>query len=401
MKFNYQAKTKDGEVQTGVVEAPSPETAIALLQEHNLFVISLESAETLFYFLEKLNIFKGGSRKEVVLFSRQLSIMFKSNVSLVESLKVLSEQLKNPRFKEVVLKLANEVEGGTPFSKALSFYPEIFSPFYVNMVKSGEISGNLSESLNYLADHLEREYHLFSKTKGAMVYPALVVVVLFAVFMVLCLFVIPQLITVFKETEMELPMITKIVIALSHFLRKWIFLLIGIVVALSVISSQYLQTPKGKKNFDSIILKVPLVGSFLKMLYLSRFAENFSTLISGGLSMTQALKTSGEVVGNETYKEIIFLAKEEAKKGKPISATFSKFPDIFPPIFTQMTLVGEKTGTLDDSLMNLVNFYQKEIDRGIDNLLSILEPLLILFLGGSVAILMASILMPIYQISGF
>ena len=328
-----------------------------------------------------------------------ISIMFKANVPLLESLKAIARQVKNPNFKEVIQSLITEVEGGAPFSKALSYYPQLFSSFYISMVKSGEISGSLSETLDYLAEHLEREYHLVSKMKSAMIYPILVFVVAFAIFMIFTFFVMPQLSIVFRDIKVELPMITKMVIALSDFLRKWILLLISIGVVLAVALFQYLQTPQGKKLFDSFILKVPFIGSFLKMVYLFRFAENFSTLIAGGLSITQALETSGDVVGNETYKEVIFLAKEETKKGKPISATFSKFSDVFPPVFTQMVLVGEKTGTLDTTLTNLVDFYQKEIDREINNLLNILEPVLVLVLGGGVGLLVASILMPIYRIT--
>ena len=399
MRFNYRAKTKEGEVQTGTVEASSTEAAISLLQEHGLFVISLEKADSLFYLIRRMKIFRIASRKELVLFSRQLSIMFKANVPLLESLKAIARQVKNPNFKEVIQSLITEVEGGAPFSKALSYYPQLFSSFYISMVKSGEISGSLSETLDYLAEHLEREYHLVSKMKSAMIYPILVFVVAFAIFMIFTFFVMPQLSIVFRDIKVELPMITKMVIALSDFLRKWILLLISIGVVLAVALFQYLQTPQGKKLFDSFILKVPFIGSFLKMVYLFRFAENFSTLIAGGLSITQALETSGDVVGNETYKEVIFLAKEETKKGKPISATFSKFSDVFPPVFTQMVLVGEKTGTLDTTLTNLVDFYQKEIDREINNLLNILEPVLVLVLGGGVGLLVASILMPIYRIT--
>ncbi len=396
MKFNYQARTQKGEVHTGQIEASSQEAAIALLQKHGLYVTFLGEVIPPLY-AKRVRIFERVSLKEIVLFSRQLSIMFKSKIPLLESLKVLSSQTKNSDFREKILELSEEIEGGTPFSKALSKYPKIFSPFYIAMVKSGEISGKLSEVLGYLADHLEREYHLMAKIKGALLYPSLIVLVILIVLAVMIFFVIPQLAQVLEASNTDLPFFTKIVIASAAFLKKWGWLITLGFIFLIFFCLRYSQTKKGKRFFDKILLELPMMGSLFKMVYLARFAENFSTLISGGLPIIQSLETVGDIIGNTSYKEVIFKARDEVRKGVPISSVLSQAPEIFTPVFIQMTLVGEKTGTLDTTLMNIVDFYQKETDRAIDNLLNVLEPVLIVFLGLFVAGIMLSILTPLYK----
>ena len=400
MKFNYQARTKKGEIQAGVIEAATKEAAILLLQKYGLYLTYLEEVKVPFY-AKSVEIFQKISRRDIILFSRQLSIMFASKVSLVEALVTIASQTKNFEFRERILDLSQEVEGGSTFSKALSRHSQIFSSFYISMVKSGETSGKLSESLSYLADHLEKEYYLISKLRGAMIYPSLVVTVALVVLLVMIFFVIPQVTKIFQESGQPLPIITQLAIGLSVFLRKWGFLFIGILAVLVIFFLRYIKTLEGKENFDKISLKLPFIGNPLKIVYLSRFAENLSTLISGGLPIAQALEITGEIVGNKVYQKIIFLTRDEVRKGEPISSVLRRYPGVFPPLFCQMTLVGEKTGTLEKTLLNIVGFYQKEVDRTIDNLLTILEPVLIVFLGVIVAGLMAAVLLPLYTITAF
>ena len=401
MKFNYQARTKKGEAQSGAVEASSREAAISLLQKYGLYVTILEEAKAAPIYAKRVKIFERISAKDLVLFSRQLSILFKSKVSLVESLQTLAVQTKSLDFKEKIFKLAEEIEGGSSLSGALSHFPKVFSSFYIAMVRAGEASGKLSESLEYLAEHLEREYHLTSRIKGAMIYPAVVLLVAIAVLALMIIFVIPQLTKVLAEVGGELPAVTKMVISLSDLFRKSGWLIILGLIFLGIGLHRYYKSKKGKKVFDRAFLRLPLVSPILEMIHLSRFAENLSTLIYGGLPIAQALEITGDIVGNTVYQEIIFAARDEVRKGEPISSVLSRYPEFFPPVFTQMTLVGERTGTLDKTLMDLVSFYQKEVDRGVENLLSVLEPLLIVFLGGIVAGLMVAILMPLYKMTGF
>ena len=400
MKFNYQARTKKGEVRTGHVEASSKETAATLLQKHGLYVTFLEEAAPPIY-AKRIQFFEKISKKDIVLFSRQLAIMFQSKVPLVESLRVLSTQAKNPNFREKIIKISEEVEAGSPFSKTLSQYPDVFSSFYIAMVRSGEVSGKLAEVLDYLADHVEREYHLEARTKGALIYPALILLVVILVLSMLVFFVIPHLSEVLEGTGMPLPPLTKFVIGMADFFRNWGLLMFVAIILIIIASFRYYLTKSGRKFFDRHFLRLPFLGSLLEMIFVTRFAENLSTLIAGGLPITKALDTVADIIGNDAYKTVIHEAKEEVKRGEPISVVLSRSPELFPPVFTQMVLVGERTGSLDTTLMNIVNFYRKEIDRKIENVLSIIEPALIVFLGLVVAGLMLSILMPLYRMVAF
>jgi len=400
MKFNYQARTQEGRVQTGVIEASSKEAAITLLQKYGLYVTFLELTKIPFY-AKKVEIFQRISRKDVVVFSRQLAIMFKSDVPVIEALQTISDQTKNQNFKEKILKIAEKVEGGTPLSVSLSSYPKIFSPFYTNIIKSGEASGKLSEVFGYLADHLEREYNFYSKAISATIYPAFVFFVFLIILILMVVFVIPQLSQVLGETGRELPNLTKMVITISNFLRRfwWVFILFFLAVGTFLF--KFLRTKEGKQAVDKLILKLPLAGEFFKKIYLSRLAENLSTLISSGLPIVRALEITGEIVGNETYKTIILKTLDGVKRGEPISLIFLRYSDFFPPLFIQMTVVGERTGQLDSSLMNIVNFYQNDVERTLDSFIGLLEPILIIGLGGIVAALVISILLPIYRIGMF
>jgi len=396
MKFNYQARTKEGDIRIGTVEASSKEAALILLQKYGFYITYLEEAKAPFYARE-VKIFKKISLRDIALFSRQLAIMFNSRVPLVEALSTIANQTPSLGFREKILDLSKEVEGGSAFSKALSRHPQVFSPFYIAMVQAGEASGKLADSLNYLAEHLERDYYLRSKIRGAMFYPALVLLVVVIVLALMVFMVLPNFEQIFLETEAKIPAITQMVLSASRFFKKhFLFLFFGFLF-FSFLILRYYKTEKGKNFFDKNSLKLPIFGSLSKTIYLSRFAENLSTLISGGIMMPQALEITGNVVGNALYKEVIFLTRDEVRKGMPISSVLTAFPKIFPPVFIQMVVVGEKTGNLDMSLMQIAIFYRKEIDREIDNLLSILEPLLIVILGGVVGGLMLSILLPLYQ----
>ena len=331
MKFNYQARSKAGEAQTGTIEASSQEAALALLQKNRLFVTFLEkTGVSQPFYAKQIKLFQRVSKKDIVNFSRALSLMFKAKIPLVQSLRSIAEQTKSINFKEKIFALAQEVEAGTLFSQALTAFPNLFSAFYVSMVKSGEASGTLSESLTYLADHLEREYHLASKIQGAMIYPILILVVVIGVLLLMMFFVIPSMSEVLLESGQELPFVTRMVIALSDFLRSWGWLAGLALLALGIFVFRYFKTINGKKFKDKYILRIPMLGSFLKMTYISRFAENLSTLISGGLPIVSALEITGEIVGNDVYQTIVFEVRDEVKRGERISRVLTQHPGEFP-----------------------------------------------------------------------
>jgi len=399
MKFLYQARTKEGDIRSGTIEASSKEVAFSLLQKLGYYVTYLEEERPPIYARE-LKIFRRISLKDLFIFSRQLSIMLHSKVPIIESLATIATQIKNPDFKEIISDIAEEVEAGSSLSKALLKYPKVFSSFYVAMVKTGEASGKLSQTLTFLANHLEREYNLRGKIKGAMIYPALVLVVFLAVLGLMVFSILPSFENILKEREVEIPFITKVILSFSKILREKFFYFSLIFGTFIVLIFYYFKTKEGKKIFDKFSLKIPLFGEISKKLILSRFAQNLSTLTSAGLSLPEALEIVEEIVGNEEYKNAVSKIKEGVKKGEPISSITTLYPELFPPLFTQLVLVGEKTGTLSNCLLAISNFYQSEAEKSIENFLSFLEPLLIIILGVLVGGLMLSVFLPLYRIIG-
>ena len=398
MKFQYQARTKEGALQSGTVEASTREAALALLEKYGLYVTSLERAEAIPVFFRKVKLFERIPQGEIVGFSRQLAIMFRSRIPIVEIFYTLAKQTKNALLKEKIIEIAEDVEGGVPLSTALSKHPKLFDAFYVSMVKSGEVSGELSEVLNYLADHLERNNEFRSKIVGAMIYPVMVLLVVLVVMAVMALFVVPKLGEMITEMGVEVPWITKVVLGFSDFLRKRAIYFILAIGVLIFAFFRYLKTESGKKTVDRVSLKIPILSGFLQKLYLTRFAENLATLIAGGLPIARALEITADVVGNSVYKSVILETKEGVRRGEPISTVLERYPQVIPPLFTQMTLVGEKAGQVSPALMNIVGFYKRDVERTLDNFVSFLEPLMIIFLGGVVALLVGAVLLPIYQI---
>ena len=395
MKFNYQARNKEGQVQTGVVEASSRESALVLLQKSDLYVTFLEGIKVPFY-ARQIKFLSRISRKDIVMFTRQLSIMFKSNVPIVESLEGLAHQAEKTEFKEKIFKLAESVEGGATLSQALALYPEVFNQFYVSMIKSGEVSGKLPETFDYLADYLEREHGFTSQILTAMVYPAFVLIVFLIIGSLMGTMVIPQLIGILEESGTELPLITKIVISGANILNNYWWVIIILFVGLGFFIQRFLKTKEGKVFIDRASLNLPLIGGFFRKVYLSRTAMNLSTLISGGLPIARALEVTANIVGNEVYRKIILKAQEGVVAGRTISSVLSNYPKVFSPLFVQMPVVGERTGRLDSALINIVDFYQKEVERALEAFVKIFEPLLILILGFLVAGLAVALLLPLY-----
>jgi type IV pilus assembly protein PilC len=398
MRFNYQARNKDGRVRTGVVEAASREGAVSLLQRHDLYVTHLEEEESKPIYAKDIGIGGDAKLKDIVVFSRQLAIMFQSKVPLVEAVRTLADQQEKPKFKEKLVKISENIEGGISFSQALAEYPKLFNDFYINMVKAGEASGKLSEALNYLADHLEREHELRAKVKGSLMYPILIVVMMIFVIFLMAFYVIPQLTTILEGVEGQLPITTRMILFGTDFIRSPL----GIVTTIAIFAGMGVlfkvsQKGEGRKRRDMLLLKIPVIKSFAMKFYVARFSENLSTLIAGGLPIAKALEISGSVINNYAYEQAVGATTSGVKKGERISAGLKLYPELFPPMFTTMVMVGEKTGTLDSTLENVVNFYEKEVERGLDNLLRILEPLLIAILGGGVGIIIGSILLPIYS----
>jgi type IV pilus assembly protein PilC len=400
MKYFFVAKDPKGTNQKGIIEASSRDVVLDILATQGLYPISIEE-ETAGKNLmnKKIVLFGGTSHKDVVMFTRQLAIMIESNVSPAEALDTLAAQIKNQTFKEKIFELSKDVRGGTVLSKAFGKYPEIFTTFYINMIKSGEVSGDLPRILQRVAEHLESEYTIRSKTISAMIYPAVILVVFVVIFIVIMVLIIPGLVEILEGSGQELPFATRIVIGLSNFFVKFwyvVVLLIGGIVSFFLF---YIKTEEGKDLMDKMILKIPLIGGFIRNLMLARFAENLSTLISAGIQITEALDVISGLIGNNLYKVAILETKEKLIKGESLSSVLSHYPYIISPLFVQMVAVGEKTGKLDSSLSNIVRFYKQEAEVFINSLSSIIEPVMMIGLAVMVGFLVAAVILPIYQVT--
>ncbi|MFA5714699.1 MAG: type II secretion system F family protein [Candidatus Paceibacterota bacterium] len=402
MKYIYQAKDKAGNKQSGVIEATTRDAALEILSNNNLFPLEMNEVDeksTSAVMNKKIFVFERISMKDVAMFSRQLAIMIDSNVPPAEAIEALGDQTKNAAFKNKIYRIAKDIRGGVRLSKALSQYPNVFSVFYINMIKSGEVSGNLPTILEKVTDHLESEYEIRSKIMGAMMYPAVILVIFILIFIVIMIFVIPNLVAVLRGTGQDLPIATKIVIGVSDFFVGYWYLVIFGIISIAGLAVYLPRTVMGKNIFDKISLRIPIIGPFLKNLYLARFAENFSTLISAGIPINEALEVVSNLVGNDVYRDAILSAKEKVVKGERVSRVFGQNQDIISPLFIQMVAVGEQTGKLDSSLMNVVRFYKREATIFVDSISSIIEPILIIALALMVGFLVAAVLLPIYKIS--
>ena len=399
MKFNYQARTKEGEIQTGTIEAGSREAAVKILQRHDLAVVLLESVSAVPFYARSLRFLQRVKAKDLVMLYRQLSILFEADIPPLDALASISKQVGNPYLKDILFEVESDVRGGESFSNALAKHKKIFSNFYVNVIRSGEATGRLDAVLKYLADHAEREFILTSKIKGAFVYPGFILSAFLIVVVLMLIYVIPQLTAIFLEIGGKLPLTTRILVGTSDFVRSWGWLLLIIFIGLGTGFVRFIKNPRGLELWDKFKLRVPLFGKLLQKMYLSRFSENLGTLLKGGISILDALQISGQVVGSTVFKKIIMEAREQVKTGGEISSVFEKDPKHIPPTVVQMLKVGEKTAKLDEMLDRLASFYQGEVDRTVANITQLIEPFLIMVLGAGVAFLVASILLPIYNIT--
>ncbi len=398
MKYKYKARNQSGGIQEGFVEASTLTNAASILQQHNLFVIAVEPAKEDKLAASLSRMWEGVSAKEFVIFSRQLAVMIEAKVPLMASIKSISDQMANPFFARVLTSILSDIDEGKSLSESLKKHPGVFSGLYINMVQSGEVSGNLQKALNDLADNIEKNYTLTQKVKGVLYYPAFILTAFFFVGFIMITFVIPKLMEILKETNAKLPITTKMLIATGDFMQKWWWAVLLAVFAGVGALVYYLRTDDGKKEFDVIKLNIPVIKKVLRYVYLARFAENLSTLVRSGLPIVNSLQISGQVIGNSVFEKDIAEAAEKVKTGGTISEVLATKPN-FPPIMTQMIKVGEETGKLDTTLTSMSRFYSREADQIVSNLSSIIEPVLIVILGVGVGVLVFSIIIPIYNIA--
>ena len=396
MKFSYKARNKEGQIKTGTVVAVGSTQAEQLLAENDLIIIELnQQSESIF---ERVTI--GGSvrQKDLVLFSRQLSTLIGARVPILQALRILESQISNKTLIGIMRDVISSIENGESFSLALSKHPKVFSNIYISLVRSGEVSGALNKSLNYLADQLEKDYELRSKVKSAMTYPAFVILTLGIVGVLMFKFVLPKLVDVLKSQGATLPTISKVLIAITDWFQVfwWVVILAVLGVILGV--RFYIFTLTGRYQWDTLKIRIPIFKEIFQKIYLARFSRNLSTLVAGGLPIIQSLKIISEVMNNVIYRDIVVEASVRLADGKSISESLSGYRE-FPPIVVQMISVGEQTAQLDDILAKLASFYEKEVDTTVSTLTTLMEPIIMIILGLGVGALVAGVLLPIYNLA--
>ena len=396
--YNYRAKNFKSEVQAGTVDAASPQAAADVLRSHNLVVVELNEEGAQAGLQSRLKIFDRVHPRDIVIFSRQLSTMISATLPLVQGLRVLSEQQQNPLFKKIMEDITARVDGGARLSVAMNQYPDTFSNFFVSVVQTGETSGKLDESLTYLADQLEKDYDLTSKIRSAMYYPAFILAGIVVVAIIMVTYVIPQLESVLIGMQANLPWSTKALLSASNFFRDYWWILLIVVVLLFWWLRSWSRTEDGKRKIDQLKLKLPIFGKLFRWVYITRMSRTLFTLLVGGVKIIEALQVTSSVIGNSVYRDIIKKAAQRVESGDSISTVLRQEKEV-PLMVSQVIEVGEKTGKLPFTLQKISEFYGRELDNAVKGLSSLLEPIIMVVLGIGVGILMAAVIMPIYNIS--
>ena len=397
-EFSYQAKTKEAQVVQGVVDAPNQNIAVEILHGKGYIILSLEPLNKGFAAYDINQIFSRPNNKDLVIFTRQLSTLIDADMPLSEGLRTLAKQVEKVSFKKIISSVGEAVEGGSLLSAALAQYPNLFSNFYVRLVQSGEVSGKLHESLLYLADYVERSQAIYSKLRSALTYPAFIFFSLVSVAIVMVTYVLPQLLSIFKESGVtDLPITTRILMWVTDFVAAYLPFLTIFTVATIFMLVYYIRTPNGRIWLDRIEVSVPGMGIIIRNLYLARIAKSLATLMKSGIPILDALRITADLVDNNVFRNIVLDAEENVRGGGSISGALIKYKEI-PPLFSSMMSIGERTGKMDFILEHISKFYKTESENSIEGISQIIEPVLILVLGVGVAVLVSSILLPIYSV---
>jgi type IV pilus assembly protein PilC len=399
MLFKYTAIDSGNVQHGGTVEASSIDAAIGAVQKRGYTVVSIDPvAEKNKLFDFEINLTRGISNKEIVILSRQIATLFQAHVSPLRIFRLLSAEMENPALQNVLNKIVDDLQGGSSISRALAAHPAVFSSFYVSLVRSGEESGSLEKSFDYLADYLDRSYEINAKAKNALIYPAFVITVFFVVMALMLTLVIPKIAKILTDGGQELPIYTKIVIGLSDFMVNYIVIILVAVSGAIVGFRYFIKTPVGRRTYDEFMINIPVLGDLKRKLILTRLCDNMGTMLSSGISIVQALEVTSDVLENMVYKEIIDAALADVKGGRSFADSIAEYPEI-PGVLAQMVKVGEETGSLSEILGTLALFYRREVNNAVDTMIGLIEPIMIVLLGLGVGVLLASVLMPIYNMT--
>lgn len=395
-QFAYKAKTADGKEVKGTLRAQTEERAALLLQSHGLTPLDLSLAEEVSLFNRTV---LGGkvSTRDLILFSRQIASMIRAGVPILQALQALAKQIDKPAFQKLLLDLTYNVESGEALSKALARHPTVFSTFFLGVVRTGEASGRLSESLAILADYLEQNYFFVRKVRSALIYPIFVLSSVAIVVFLMFAFVVPQLVELFTAANVQLPLPTRILIAITNSINSYWYVIGLILVALALVARSYLRTPEGQYNFSTVILRLPVISTLLQKVYLSRLTSIMHTLFSSDVPILESLKLARESLGNRIYQSILDDTAAAVKDGASISSVWEHEPYI-PAMLTVMVGVGERSGEIEKAFKEAHYFFQRDVEEMLESITVLLEPILVILLGIGVGVVVAAVLLPIYNL---
>ena len=396
--FVYRARDASGQLKTGSITAANEENAAELLSEHQLILVKLSAKKGDAFDISKLlTVFNRVGAKDKVVFTRQLGTMIRSGLPIVQALHILSDQTTNKRFTSIIQQISSSIEGGTSFSTALGKFPTVFDKVYVNLIRAGEASGKLDETLDRLATQQEKSYRLVGKVRGAMLYPAFVLAALVAASILMLLVVIPPLKAIFADAGAKLPLATQVLIQSSDALRGFWYLFLIAALGLAFGIRAALHSKSGQNIWDRVKLRLPIFGPLFQKIYIARLTRTLASLVGGGVAILESLEIVADSVGNAVYEQALQKAASEVEGGAPLSVPIRANP-AFPPLVPQMILVGEQTGKMEGVLMKLADFYEEEVDDIVRNLSTLMEPILMVIMGVAVGGLLIAILMPIYNL---
>ena len=396
MEFKYTAYNSSGTVVKGEVSAKDAKGAAKLVKDQDLILVELTEKRS--FSLNPLGFLSGkASAKEKVIFTKELAIMIKAGLPLVEALKSLAEGAQKKEFRRIILAIGEDIQGGTSLSASIQKYPNVFPPIYSSVVQSGEKSGKLDNVLFNLSEQMQKDAELVSKVKGALTYPALILFTLLVVGAVILIFVIPQLEKTFNDVGVPLPLVTKILLWSSHFMVNFWWLIIIVLVGFTIFFLNFIRTKIGIRLFDRIKFNIPLFKNLFVKIYTARFARTAYTLISSGVPINEIFKISGQVINNVWYADEMDKVCEEIKAGKPLSGAIDNTHK-FPHLVSSLIKVGEQSGKIDYVLETIADYYEKEVDADANKLSTLIEPVVMIVLGFGVGFVVISVLMPIYKL---
>ena len=396
--FTYKAVDAEGAERAGTIDAVNIDIAISALQRRGLVLSSIEPQAERISSFSRMAFFDRVTNADIVMVSRQITTLFEAQVSALRAFRLLAAEARTPTLAEKLTAVANDIQSGSSISSALSRHPEVFSPFYVNMVRAGEEAGKLDETFSFLADYLDRNYEITQKARNALIYPAFIMGTFVVVMGLMMTLVIPNLATMLAEVGQDIPIYTKVVIGISSFFSRYIWLILILMVVAGVILYRFTRTEGGREMLSRARMQVPAIGGIYKKLFLSRIADNLSTMLKSGIQVLRGLEVTSSVVGDTVYEKVLRSAADDVKGGLPISEAFRKHPEV-PGIIVAMLKIGEETGNMGHILDTMARFYRREVNNAVDTLVGLIEPFLIVTLAVGVALLLASVLLPIYNIA--